>query len=203
MSLSFWQSIFLLACSIHLVLSALFEKNFCSQKKCDKIDPQCKYNACLISPYKESCGRGRCAINENDCKELNLRNQYYNSKLYVHILKHVNKTRANTMRHHDRMFKKLIREIKNCSLYITETPNKISWEASGVCMRRKKCYKQVERVHKTERQLIHVKIECPCDGKHSHECGKDFCVRDNEICRFLQLNETNTVTMKKCSFMNF
>ena len=156
-------AIFYISCFYYLTSSQILANNFCKdliETKFENLDSQYQpHTPCKVSPYVQKCGRGRCATSETMCKEFKLKERFYSSRLYKDIVKKVNKSKAKAMRHHEKRFKMLKGEIKNCTLYQTESFNETTWQPSDVCMRRRKCYKQVTRINLTQNQIGHIKVD--------------------------------------------
>lgn len=111
------------------------------------------------------------------------------------------------MKYHEIKFKTLKEEIRNCKSYQAISFNSTDLQPNDVCIRRRKCYKQVIKVNfdMKLKQNVFMKIDCPCDGKHSYECNRHFCTNSNKSCDILNRIESPQVAMEieKCLFMNF
>lgn len=78
-----------------------------------------------------------------------------------------------------------------------------TWESNGVCLNGEHCYSR-KMIPLRSRTTIKVlkRIECPCLGYYSFQCGKDFCALDESACEMFNANsrqtEIETINIKKC-----
>lgn len=191
------------------IANAVYTTDLCNQVSQDcvgnsnDLNLKCQPSQCNQMPYIQKCGQNKCAKNEEACEEYTLTSRYFNSRLlktnyqmFSFPFKY-----QESLQNSERNFKKFDKGIKNCPIKELST----DWRSDYVCMRRKKCYMLLNFKSSKSKQ-IHIKTECPCDGRYKYKCGKDYCTANKSVCHKINLvsqhNNTLLGSINKCSFWN-
>ena len=192
--------------------NAIIPSDFCISidKKCNQkylSKPECQKNECYLYPYIHKCGTDKCAKNKTDCDDYIIIRKYFKrfiSKsnfaipIDLSIMSEMMAKRKNK-------FKKFETHIKECPETLSNF--KYVFQTKDICMRRKKCYKSSNRSNGVAHSQAYIKINCPCDGRQSYECEKDFCTPNKLVCNAAKqsriLNSQQFDSIQRCSFFNF
>jgi hypothetical protein len=155
---------------------------FCKQK-CEQI---------CLGKHVYQCGSDRCSLNKQICDEhqtmLKTLGQSFNSIKY--------KIEKEKFLHFNNAIKKCphIEYVFN----LNET-----------CVNGMNCYEKKESLFRSDLIFSIKKIDCPCRGEHSYQCGKNFCTLHNKACIALKQslfsnNDIDAITFdtrnfKKCN----
>lgn len=181
----------ILAFVVSAAVGSLSTNRFCrlaDQEKC----------ATHSRKYSYSCGDNFCSANEQEC------NEYLNYEKKAYVIR--SKVQINS-RHLDFInkfigFKNKIQPCKD------QQPDGL--DARDVCAKKMDCYAlKKNRRHMSRLYLApggngsgvlsFQKIECPCQGKHSFECGqKGHCTVNEKACQLLLRSKREGGSFKNC-----
>ena len=180
----------------------IVEINNCNQTLDCLQHNQCQY----MYPYIYKCGEDKCFMEKKICGEYLLVDKYLASiqrqfKLPISVRNH--------MKHREIKFKKFQKKIKNC-YDATGYDANYQLNPESVCLRRKKCFKPKKPsafFGLLGQKQSYMKIDCPCDGEESYECGPDYCTPNKYVCDLVNemrlQNNTKLTGVQRCKFSNF
>ena len=163
--------------------------NFCKlrQEKCtgyynqhNSYEEACVKLACRdISGYDQQCGRLHCSVDKKTCFKL---------LTAMDLFKKLNKTNESQTKNY--RFQKFIDSFAGCPLLRYEL------KPTDVCTKSRGCFHSINRGN-TWNKLM-KSVVCPCGGKHSYQCGDEFCTVDNIACNSLMSMDAGLAKFKKC-----
>ena len=165
-------------------LDIIRKESFMNQelRKTHRYEVACHYQKCP-NHFHIQCGNLvghiKCASNKKECDEYRMLKKYLNISQYGKEmpveLKLMLKSRQKKFEH----FKK---HIHNC------TRSEYKWKAGDMCLAGSDCYQkefvlclaasnsEFSWFKKISHKNFELKrVECPCGGQHTYQCGKDYC----------------------------
>lgn len=167
-----------------------------------------KRKECGQVPYIFKCDRNKCVKHESKCDEYLLLKRHYNSRLFTRnseLAMFSENTQAIMLESRYAFVRFENQIMQKCPIHALRKL-KPSWTKNDVCLKRKKCFRQV--YHRFSYSLTNnMKTDCSCDSQHRYSCGLDYCTVDGGVCD--AINELRRVDkgllnqIEKCSFWKF
>jgi hypothetical protein len=140
----------------------------------------CGMTKCEDRNHKYKCNQMYCSVDMKTCEE-------YKNKIRsaASMLKLTQPNEKLTL---------FNQKIKDCNV------KEYKLNKQDVCKIGKNCI-LVEKGKKNSKvySLYSIKdITCPCKGKHSYQCGNEYCTVNNIVCDKLMSNQTMKIKYKDC-----
>jgi len=173
-----------------------------NQQNCQQ-QQQHQQSECNLYPYIYKCGPDKCAKNKAICDDLTTIRRYLSSTIFKSNMAMPMHMNVEILMKRKLNFQKFETKIKEC----TKQKVYYAFQMKDICMRRKKCYTTSHRLDGKIRKQAYIKTDCPCDGKHSYECEKDFCTPNVLVCNVVrhmrEINSQRFDSIQRCNFFDF